>query len=211
MLSLANAFSDEELAAWEERNARIAAAVRTAGYTTEVKIDGAAVSLTYRERPATGRRHARQRRHRRRHHREPARPSPTFRSRSTGKDHPELMEVRGEVYLSFDTFQRLNASGSRTASRSSPTRGTPRPAAFASSIRRSPATAGSGCSRSMWSPSRDAWASTTQDEILELLERWGFQVEPHRRRHADARRGPGAGERAGIGAAHRFRSRPTAW
>ena len=48
MLSLANAFSDEELLAWEERNARIAAAVRTAGYTTEVKIDGAAISLTYR-------------------------------------------------------------------------------------------------------------------------------------------------------------------
>ena len=47
MLSLANAFSDEELAAWEERNARLVAEVRKAGYTTEIKIDGAAVSLTY--------------------------------------------------------------------------------------------------------------------------------------------------------------------
>jgi NAD-dependent DNA ligase len=41
MLSLANAFSDEELAAWEERNARLVPEVRKAGYTTEIKIDGA--------------------------------------------------------------------------------------------------------------------------------------------------------------------------
>ena len=31
MLSLANAFTAEELAAWEERNARLAAEVRTGG------------------------------------------------------------------------------------------------------------------------------------------------------------------------------------
>ncbi len=49
MLSLANAFSDEELAAWEERNARILPEVRTAGYTAEIKIDGAAVTLTYED------------------------------------------------------------------------------------------------------------------------------------------------------------------
>src|SRR3954463_9584251 len=45
MLSLANAFTAEELAEWEERNARLVPEVRTAGYTTEIKIDGAAVSL----------------------------------------------------------------------------------------------------------------------------------------------------------------------
>jgi hypothetical protein len=47
MLSLANAFTDEELAEWEERNARLAPEVKTVGYTAEIKIDGAAVSLTY--------------------------------------------------------------------------------------------------------------------------------------------------------------------
>jgi DNA ligase (NAD+) len=47
MLSLANAFSAEELDEWEERNARLVPEVRTAGYTTEIKIDAAAVSLTY--------------------------------------------------------------------------------------------------------------------------------------------------------------------
>src|SRR5204862_6863677 len=47
MLSLANAFSDEELEEWETRMARISPQVRQAGYQLEVKIDGAAVSLTY--------------------------------------------------------------------------------------------------------------------------------------------------------------------
>ena len=42
MLSLANAFSEEELAEWEARNARLAPEVAGAGYTLEVKIDGRA-------------------------------------------------------------------------------------------------------------------------------------------------------------------------
>ncbi|MGH7591175.1 MAG: DNA ligase LigA-related protein, partial [Gemmatimonadales bacterium] len=47
MLSLANAFSPEELAAWEERIARLNPDAPKAGYTTELKIDGAAINLTY--------------------------------------------------------------------------------------------------------------------------------------------------------------------
>src|SRR5205807_2158756 len=49
MLSLANAFNEKELAEWEERNARLSPEVKTGGYTLEVKIDGAAVSLTYQD------------------------------------------------------------------------------------------------------------------------------------------------------------------
>ncbi len=49
MLSLANSFNDEELAAWEERLVRFAGEdVRVSGYHSELKIDGAAISLTYR-------------------------------------------------------------------------------------------------------------------------------------------------------------------
>src|SRR6185436_10626725 len=47
MLSLANAFNEAELVEWEERNARLVPEVKEAGYTLEVKIDGAAVCLTY--------------------------------------------------------------------------------------------------------------------------------------------------------------------
>jgi len=48
MLSLGNAFDDEELRAWEERLVRIAGNdVAKSGYTAELKIDGTAVALTY--------------------------------------------------------------------------------------------------------------------------------------------------------------------
>ena len=48
MLSLGNAFSDEEVQEWEARIVRIAGEeVRRAGYSAELKIDGAAVSLRY--------------------------------------------------------------------------------------------------------------------------------------------------------------------
>ena len=48
MLSLDNAFSAEELRAWHDRIVRIDARLATAPLTSEVKIDGAALSLTYR-------------------------------------------------------------------------------------------------------------------------------------------------------------------
>src|SRR6476659_7635335 len=50
MLSLGNAFNEDELTAWEERIVRLAGEeVRRSGYNCELKIDGAAVSLTYRD------------------------------------------------------------------------------------------------------------------------------------------------------------------
>jgi DNA ligase (NAD+) len=50
MLSLGNTFNEEELAAWEERLVRLAGDdVRASGYTCELKIDGAAIALTYKD------------------------------------------------------------------------------------------------------------------------------------------------------------------
>ncbi len=50
MLSLGNAFTDDELREWEERLVRVAGEdVRRAGYSCELKIDGAAVSLIYEQ------------------------------------------------------------------------------------------------------------------------------------------------------------------
>src|ERR687898_1912831 len=107
MLSLANAFSAEEVSAWEERNARLTPEVRTAGYTTEIKIDGAAVSLTYEKgRLVVG----------------ATRGNGIIGENITpnlriindiplslkGKDHPSVVEVRGEVYLPYAGFRRVN-------------------------------------------------------------------------------------------------------
>src|SRR5687768_2549582 len=49
MLSLGNAFADDELAEWEDRMVRLTGDGARSGYSAELKIDGAAVSLTYRD------------------------------------------------------------------------------------------------------------------------------------------------------------------
>ncbi len=183
MLSLANAFSDEELVAWEERNARIAAAVRTSGYTTEVKIDGAAVTLTYRRgrllvgatrgngvigEDITAN----------------LKTIPDVPLAFKGKEHPELVEVRGEVYLSFDAFQRVNRKRQQDGE---PIFANPRNAAAGGLRQLDPGVTRARRLR-MYAfhvePIEGKLGLTTQAEILELLAAWGFQVEPHRRRHA---------------------------
>lgn len=104
MYSLDNAFSDEELTAWSER---VAKAVGTVAYVCELKIDGLAVALTYRdgrfERGATrgdgvtGEDVSANLR--------------TIRSipasLRTGTP-PSLIEVRGEVYMPTQAFAQMN-------------------------------------------------------------------------------------------------------
>src|SRR2546427_2069901 len=107
MLSLANAFNEAELGEWEERNARLVPEVRQAGYTLEVKIDGAAVSLTYEHGVfVTGATRG--------NGVEGEGVTANLRTvlnvplRLQGTGWPERMEVRGEVYLSKSRFQKLN-------------------------------------------------------------------------------------------------------
>src|SRR3954470_7266783 len=109
MLSLDNAFSPEELEAWETRNARIADEVRGAGYVVEPKIDGLAIALTYRDgvfvKGATrgngtiGEDVTRNLR--------TIRQIP-LRLQVGGPAPPPLMEVRGEVYMSLPGFEEMN-------------------------------------------------------------------------------------------------------
>src|SRR5688572_573621 len=181
MLSLANAFSAEELAAWEERNARLAPEVKRAGYTTEVKIDGSTVSLTYekgrltvgatRGNGAIG-----------------EDVTPNLRTINDiplslkGKDHPALMEVRGEVYFPFASFTRTNKEREKQGE----------------TLFANPRNATAGALRQL-DPSITrrrrlgmfAFAVEVIDgrlnahshsEVLDLLSSWGFKVEPNRKR-----------------------------
>ncbi|HTT67878.1 MAG TPA: NAD-dependent DNA ligase LigA [Gemmatimonadales bacterium] len=184
MLSLANAFSDEDLAAWEERNARIAPDVVSAGYTLEVKIDGAAVNLTYRDgvlevgatrgNGLVG---------------EVVTPNlrtvPDIPLRLQGQGWPALLEVRGEVYMPRATFEVLNHK--REAALEAPF-ANPRNAA-AGGLRQldSRATRERGLRFFAFSASAPEakLAFRTQAELLDGLQAWGFRVEPHRRRVAD--------------------------
>ncbi|MDT0428839.1 NAD-dependent DNA ligase LigA [Streptomyces salyersiae] len=107
MLSLDNAFDDEELAAWAER---VAKDVGRPGYhfLCELKVDGLAVNLTYEHgrltRAAT-----------RGDGRTGEDITPNIRTiaeiphRLTGDRVPALVEIRGEVYFPMEAFEGLNA------------------------------------------------------------------------------------------------------
>ncbi len=184
MLSLANAFDPSEVAAWVERNARINPDVLAAGYTTEVKIDGTAVSLTYadgalvmgatRGNGIIGE-------------------DVTANLRTigdvpltltSGGPMPPLMEVRGEVYFPLASFQRLNAAREREGE---PRFANPRNAAAGSLRQLDPSVTRRRRLRFFAfhvEVIEGRLDVASQWEVLQQLVAWGFQVEPHRRRHA---------------------------
>ena len=106
LLSLDNAFSDEELAGWATRVDREIGEGRST-YLCELKIDGLAVDLVYERgrlvRGAT-----------RGDGRSGEDITPNIRTLAdvpdqlAGKDVPELLEVRGEVYFPVEGFTALN-------------------------------------------------------------------------------------------------------
>lgn len=110
MLSLDNAFADEELAAWAERVERDAGG--TVPYLCELKVDGLAINLTYEAgrlvRAATrgdGRTGEDVTANVRSIRDVPGQLTP-----SDGfPDIPELLEVRGEIYFPIAAFADLNA------------------------------------------------------------------------------------------------------
>lgn len=184
MLSLANAFTPEELDGWEERNVRVASEARQAGYAVEIKIDGAAVSLTY----AAG------------HLSVGATRgngiigediTPNLRSLRdvplvlAGSGHPPLMEIRGEVYLPFAAFRRVNAERERDGE---PLFANPRNAAAGGLRQLDPAMTKKRRLR-LFAFAIEVIEGRldvrTHTEVLDRLAAWGFQVEPHRRQLPD--------------------------
>ncbi|WP_435973893.1 NAD-dependent DNA ligase LigA [Streptomyces sp. Qhu_M48] len=107
MLSLDNAFDDEELATWAERVGRDVG-TPDFHYLCELKVDGLAVNLTYEHgrltRAAT-----------RGDGRTGEDITPNVRTiadipeRLHGERIPDLVEIRGEVYFPMEAFQGLNA------------------------------------------------------------------------------------------------------
>lgn len=181
MLSLANAFSPEELAAWEERNARINPDVRQSGYAAEIKIDGAAVNLTYRDgRLVVGATRGNG----------VIGEAVTANLKTIGDiplvltatDTPRLVEIRGEVYFPLTSFRKLNA---RREALAEPPFANPRNAA-AGSLRQLDARITRSRRLRMFAfhieVIEGSLAATSHHEVLATLARWGFQVEPHRRR-----------------------------
>jgi DNA ligase (NAD+) len=182
MLSLGNAFNDAELQDWENRLARLLGeGIRSGGYTTELKIDGAAVSLTYRSGVLeTG----------------TTRGNGTLGEvvtanlrtirdvplRLAGKGHPPVLEIRGEVYMPFSGFEKLNEA--RVAA-GEPVFANPRNSAAGGLRQLDPAMTAKRPLRffgySLALPGGQRPPVKTQWSLLELLESWGIPVAPHRR------------------------------
>jgi DNA ligase (NAD+) len=174
MLSLANARSEEELLAWHRR-ARNILPNATFDYVCELKIDGLAMALTYEEGKLTigasrgdgmvG---------------EDWTPNVrTIRSipqRLRGSAIPDRVEVRGEIYMSIKSFEKLNEeiSDSRLFAN-------PRNAAAGSLRQKDPRITASrhlnffgyqiGYMQGM--EFHNQW------EALQLIRDWGFPVNPN--------------------------------
>jgi DNA ligase (NAD+) len=187
MLSLANAFNEAEVAEWEERNTRVVPDVKETGYTLEVKIDGAAVSLTYEDGVlVTGATRG--------NGVEGEDITPNLRTvadiplRLRGKGWPKRMEVRGEVYLSKSRFEKLNEERVRD---NEPPLANPRNAAAGSLRQLDPKQTRRRGLRifcfHVEAPGRKLPAATQHDLLLQLTE-WGFPVEPNHRLAPDLAR-----------------------
>ncbi len=183
MLSLGNARNEEELRAWETRLAnylkRLDITASQFSYTTEPKIDGLAITLTYEDgvlvRGATrgdGRVGEDVTQNIKTIHTVPLRL----------KDAPRLIEVRGEAYLPIAAFKALNE---RRAEREEPTFANPRNSA-AGSIRQLDPKLAAERPLSTWIYGIGAVdgidLATHMDEVHWLEER-GFDVNPDTEHH----------------------------
>jgi len=184
MLSLANAFSEAELQEWEERNARLVPEVKQAGYTLEVKIDGAAVSLTYEDGVlVTG--------VTRGNGAEGEDVTANLRTvldlplKLQGRGWPKKMEVRGEVYLPISQFAETNTLREKAGE---PPYANPRNAAAGALRQLDPKKTRARGLRvftfQIEAPGTKLGIES-QHELLETLQKWGLPVEPHHTRAKD--------------------------
>ena len=164
MLSLDNVFSEEEFLAWSER-------VGGGPFLCEPKIDGLAVSLTYKN----GLLVSAATRGDGQIGEDVTANVKTIKSiphKLTGKNHPEVIEVRGEVFFGLADFEKLNAS--IVASGGKPF-ANPRNSASGSLRQKDPAITASRPLR-MLVHGFGAWQGKlqSQSEVYELLSSWGL-------------------------------------
>ena len=172
LMSLDNVFTAEELRAWAGRVAKEVG--DTARLLCELKIDGLAVALVYRDgrlvRAAT-----------RGDGRTGEDITPNVRTlasvpqRLVGDDVPPLLEVRGEVFIATEDFTRLNE---RLVAEGRPPFANPRNAAAGSLRQKDPRVTATrplrltlhGIGR------REGWEPASQSEAYRQLGQWGLPV-----------------------------------
>lgn len=185
MGSLDNAFDETELNEWDTRLRKLVGdAVDADGYCSELKIDGAAISLTYRDgqlvtaatrgngsigEDVTAN----------------VRTIPDVPRHLDGAGWPELIEIRGEVYMTFDGFERMNAervlAGEAVFAN-------PRNSAAGALRQKDPLETAKRPLRffgyAFAVPGQPDLPFRTQWALLETLAAWGIPTAPHRQQCA---------------------------
>jgi DNA ligase (NAD+) len=178
MLSLENAFSESEVREFDERLKRFLKAGQDFEYVVEPKVDGCAVELVYEQgRLTVG--STRGDGFRGENVTQNLRTIQTIPLQLLTRDEPapELLEVRGEVYMDTEAFKKLNEE--RLARGESPF-ANPRNAAAGSLRQLDPKITASRplfifCYGVGEVQGRDF---ATQYEILETFKKWGIRVNP---------------------------------
>lgn len=176
MLSLANAFEEQELVDFDRR-VRERLEVDQVEYAAETKLDGLAISIRYengilvsaatrgdgaRGEDVTGN----------------VRTIKAVPLRLRGDDFPRVLEVRGEIFMTDEGFRRLNEEQARRQDKSF---ANPRNAA-AGSLRQLDSRITAERPLSMYcygvGDVREGWLPNTHTEILRRLKHWGLRVSP---------------------------------
>jgi DNA ligase (NAD+) len=182
MLSLGNAFSEEQLGAWYERIKRLVPNAEL-DFVVEPKIDGLAIALTYArgefQLGAT-----------RGNGIEGEDVTANLRVVKEVPPHllreptPDRVEVRGEIYMPIEGFERLNQ---QRGAEGQPLFASPRNSA-AGSLRQLDPSVTSGRPLCLWAYAigyAEGLRLTSQWQTLELLQTWGFPVNDRVRHVSD--------------------------
>jgi DNA ligase (NAD+) len=174
MLSLANARSEQELRDWHRRAQNILPNA-TFSYVCELKIDGLAMALTYEQGKLTigatrgdgmiGEDWTPN-----------VRTIRTIPHRLRGEHIPAKVEVRGEIYMSISSFEKLNAELSQDKLFANPRN------AAAGSLRQKDPRITASRQLSFFGYQigyLQGMTIHTHWEALQLIKEWGFPVNPH--------------------------------
>lgn len=177
LLSLQNAFTEEELREFDQRIKKKLNDDSELEYVTELKIDGLAVAISYQQGSFL----------------QGATRGDGFRGEDISHnlktikrlplqlqgEVPESLEVRGEIYLPMSEFLSLNEQRSRS---SEPLFANPRNAAAGSIRQLDPKiTAKRALDVFLYGCDSQIPALSTHWEILSALKKWGFPTNPHSR------------------------------
>lgn len=173
MLSLANTYSSEELGEWIDR---ITKEIGEVEFVAELKFDGTAISLTYED-GALSRAVTRGDGRRGDDVTDNVRTIATIPLRLTGEGYPSLFEIRGEIYMPYASFDRLNTEREVAGE---PLLANPRNAAAGTLKQQSSqVVARRGLDCTLYHIAGDNLPASTHYGNLMEARKWGFPVSNH--------------------------------